>query len=58
MNKLAEKKEARNIGIPVKPPAESCEDKNCPFHGSLPIRGQVIKGRVVSSKMQGSISVS
>ncbi|UCD14280.1 MAG: 30S ribosomal protein S17 [Thermoplasmatales archaeon] len=55
---MAEKKEARNIGVQVKPPAESCEDKNCPFHGSLPIRGQIITGKVVSSKMQGSISVT
>ncbi len=58
MKKLAEKKEARNIGINVTIPTKTCEDKNCPFHGSLPIRGQIITGVVVSNKMQGSISVS
>ena len=53
MNKLAEKKEeARNIGINVKAPTESCKDKNCPFHGTLPVRGQIITGLVSSSKMQ------
>lgn len=54
---LAEKKETRNIGLNVKPPSERCDDKDCPFHGILPVRGQIITGEVVSRKMQGSISV-
>jgi len=54
---LVEKKETRNIGLNVKPPSEQCTDKNCPFHGTLPVRGQIITGEVVSSKMQGSLSV-
>jgi small subunit ribosomal protein S17 len=54
---LVEKKEARNIGLNVKPPSEQCNDKNCPFHGTLSIRGQIITGEVVSNKMHGSLSV-
>jgi len=54
---LTKKNKARNIGLNVQPPAESCDDKNCPFHGSLPVRGQVITGIVVSNKMDGSIVV-
>ena len=55
---MAEKKsEARNIGINVKPPAEICNDKSCPFHGTLPVRGQVITGTVLSTKMANSIIV-
>ncbi len=54
---MAEKNKAKDIGLNVKPPSESCDDLNCPFHGTLPVRGQVIKGSVISSKMQGSISV-
>jgi small subunit ribosomal protein S17 len=55
---VSEKKnQARNIGINVKAPAEQCNDKNCPFHGTLPIRGQVITGVVSSNKMQNSIVV-
>ena len=54
---LAEKKETRNIGLNVKPPSERCDDKDCPFHGTLPVRGQIITGEVVSRKMQESISV-
>jgi len=29
-----------------------CEDKNCPIHGNLKLRGQIIKGRVVSDRMR------
>jgi len=54
---LEQKREARNIGLNVKPPTEACSDKNCPFHGTLPVRGQIITGTVVSDKMQGSIQV-
>ena len=56
---MAEKKQqqARNIGINVKVPSESCDDKNCPFHGTLPVRGQIITGIVSSTKMKDSIIV-
>jgi small subunit ribosomal protein S17 len=58
VNTLAEKKEtARNIGVPVEPPKTSCTDDDCPFHGTLPIRGQILTGVVISTKMQDSISV-
>ncbi len=54
---MAEKKEAKNIGVTVKPPADQCSDTHCPFHGSLSVRGQIILGVVSSVKMQGSIRV-
>ena len=38
----------RSIGLDVKPPARRCEDPNCPFHGTLRIRGKLLTGRVVS----------
>lgn len=40
--------QARNIGIDVKAPERLCADPNCPFHGSLRIRGKLLSGRVVS----------
>jgi small subunit ribosomal protein S17 len=40
--------EARSIGLEVKPPARPCEDPNCPFHGTLRIRGKLLTGKVVS----------
>ncbi|MCK5024846.1 MAG: 30S ribosomal protein S17, partial [Thermoplasmata archaeon] len=41
-----------NIGINVKPPEGTCTDMFCPFHGTLPVRGQILEGQVVSDKMQ------
>jgi small subunit ribosomal protein S17 len=58
VNKLVEKKEkTRDIGLNIKAPEEVCEDKYCPFHGTLSVRGQVITGIVDSMKMQNSILV-
>lgn len=55
---MAEKKnDAKNIGINVTAPTESCKDKNCPFHGTLPVRGQILTGVVSSTKMSSSILV-
>ncbi len=39
-------------------PEEKCEDKNCPFHGSLSVRGRTMEGEVVSDKMSGSVVVA
>ena len=44
--------EARNIGIDVKKPEKACEDSNCPFHGTLSVRGNIIQGKVVSTRAQ------
>jgi len=50
--------QSRNIGVNVNPPTKTCKDKNCPFHGTLPVRGQIITGVVSSVKMQNSILVN
>jgi small subunit ribosomal protein S17 len=49
---------ANNIGLNVSVPEKECDDVNCPFHGTLPVRGQVITGKVVSDKMRGSVVVA
>ena len=54
---MAKKITTRNIGLNVNPPKETCNDINCPFHGTLSVRGQVINGTVVSDKRQNTISV-
>ncbi len=41
----------RDIGIDVNPPASTCEDPHCPFHGTISVRGRMIDGKVVSTKM-------
>jgi len=53
------------IGLDVpepepEPESESeadCSDPNCPFHGSLSVRGQVIEGRVASTEMDRTVVV-
>ena len=57
MNNLAEETTARNIGLNIQPPSQRCKDPNCPFHGSLPVRGQVITTTVMTKKMMGTIAV-
>jgi len=56
----AEKKErpaARDIGIDVPLPERLCTDPHCPFHGTLPVRGQALEGVVVSTRMQRTVVV-
>ncbi|MEK6810871.1 MAG: 30S ribosomal protein S17, partial [Candidatus Thermoplasmatota archaeon] len=47
----------RDIGIDVPAPAKACEDPNCPFHGSLRVRGQAVEGTIVSTRMQRTVGV-
>ncbi len=48
---------ARNIGLKVNPPEQDCQDPNCPFHGSLPVRTRTLQGKVASTKMKDTITV-
>src|ERR671929_380911 len=48
----------RNIGISVAAPRKTCEAKFCPFHGSLPIRGKLLRGTVVSNKAKNMAVVA
>ena len=48
----------RDIGIDVKPPAGEWDgDENCPFYGSLRLRGQVLEGTVSKVGMQKTITL-
>ncbi len=47
----------RDIGLDVKAPTKDCNDPNCPFHGTLPVRGQVFDCKVVSDKMESTVVV-
>ncbi len=38
-------------------PETPCDDENCPYHGSLPVRGKVLEGEVVSDKMHRVVVV-
>jgi small subunit ribosomal protein S17 len=39
------------MAFSLKKPKKTCEDKNCPFHGELSVRGRVLDGVVISAKM-------
>ena len=43
---------SRYIGVDVPEPEQICNDINCPFHGTLRIRGRIINGTVMSHRMQ------
>ena len=48
----------RDIGVDVKTPEGEWDgNDNCPFYGSLRLRGQIIEGTVSSSTMSDSIVV-
>jgi len=55
--RAAAKPSVRDIGLDVQPPKGACKETNCPFHGTLPVRGTVLAGTVVSAKMQGTVIV-
>ena len=48
---------AKDIGIDVAAPKATCDDKHCPFHGKLSVRGQILNGVVVSTKMGKTVVV-
>ncbi len=48
----------RDIGIDVKRPTDEWDgDENCPFYGSLRLRGQVFEGVVSGIGMQKTITI-
>ena len=45
------------IGLNVPEPEETCSDANCPFHGTLSVRGQTLEGTVASTDMAKTVVV-
>ncbi|MDY6818915.1 MAG: 30S ribosomal protein S17 [Halobacteriales archaeon] len=45
------------IGLNVQQPETTCSDANCPFHGSLSVRGQMVTGTVASTDMEKTVIV-
>ena len=45
------------MSLTFKKPKKTCTDRNCPFHGELPIRGHVLEGVVVNAKMDKTVTV-
>ena len=51
----------KNVGLGIKTPDAAIEgsyvDKKCPFTGNVSIRGRILKGMVISTKMKRTIIV-
>ncbi|MFD1585621.1 30S ribosomal protein S17 [Halorientalis brevis] len=45
------------LGLNVPEPEETCSDENCPFHGTLGVRGQTLEGEVASTDMDKTVIV-
>jgi len=45
------------MSLTFKKPKKTCNDRNCSFHGDLPVRGRVLEGSVVSAKMDKTVIV-
>jgi small subunit ribosomal protein S17 len=45
------------MSLTFKKPKKSCSDKDCPFHGTLSVRGRVLDGVVVTAKMEKTVVV-
>lgn len=41
----------------LKRPENECSDPDCPFHGSLAVRGRVMEGEVVSDRMEKTVVI-
>jgi small subunit ribosomal protein S17 len=45
------------LGLNVTEPEATCDDPNCPFHGTLSVRGGTLDGVVASTDMNRSVVV-
>jgi len=45
------------MAFSFKKPRKTCDDRNCPFHGTLSTRGRMMEGVVVSAKMAKTVVV-
>ncbi|NPA97338.1 MAG: 30S ribosomal protein S17 [Crenarchaeota archaeon] len=51
---------SRDVGVRypgLKPPETTCNDRKCPWHGSVRVRGLLLVGKVVKAKMQRTVVV-
>ncbi|MEB3859891.1 MAG: 30S ribosomal protein S17 [Desulfurococcales archaeon] len=51
-------KAVKNLKIPdVEPPRDVCSDPNCPWHGTLRVRGVLLRGTVEKARARRMVSV-
>lgn len=47
----------KNIGLEVQKIKEECGDSKCPFHGTLKIRGRMMRGVVIKQDTHRTVTV-
>jgi small subunit ribosomal protein S17 len=47
----------KDAGFELKMPDKKCEDANCPFHGTISVKGRAFKGIVTSAKSHKTVTV-
>ena len=50
-------KKIKNIGIKVNVPSKECNDKKCPFHGDLNLRGRTFEGIIIKKDVHRTATV-
>jgi len=50
-------KTKKSVGMEIPFPKDKCEDPNCPFHGSLKLRGRTFVGTVISDSMSKTVTI-
>ena len=51
-------RKTRNIGLDVKQPESACNDKHCPFHGDVKVRGRLFSGTVIKNVMHKTTAIT
>ncbi|MEM3715207.1 MAG: 30S ribosomal protein S17 [Thermoprotei archaeon] len=41
----------------IEPPPNTCNDPNCPYHGSIKVRGLITEGIIVKTRAQRTVVV-
>ncbi len=52
-----DKNKARNIGVEADLPKQTCNDRNCAFHGKVKLRGKTFVGKIVSTDFNRTATV-
>ena len=51
-------KTVKNLKVPgVRPPERTCNDPNCPWHGSIRVRGILLEGTVVKTRAKRTVVI-
>ncbi len=50
-------KKTKNIGQKVNSPSKECNDKKCPFHGDLNLRGRTFEGIIIKKDVHKTATV-